>query len=245
MAIGIGFVGGWAPATGATKSPSVSLPMRTCKNCPEFVALKPFKVGNRTITHAAKYELTWKNYLEAHFNGTCALPKLSVRKGHSPSNAEMRSLALDWPIGVLSLEQIKCYSGWLHRQTGMSVDIPTAAEWEFIHQLSEGAPVVPSADHELSAPHTERPPYSIVFDNVRWRHIRSTSPSAVGIFGLHSMPLELTSTCKNDGRLGNLVVPRCVVKGALNPQSAGPFTLIVEGQPSIDTAIRLVAVGPD
>ena len=68
----------------------------------------------------------------------------------------------------------------------VQVDLPTAAESEFINQLSEGSPVGSPIEKEASAPHTKRPPYSIVFDNVRWRHVRSSSSNAAGIFGLDS-----------------------------------------------------------
>ncbi|WP_165799542.1 SUMF1/EgtB/PvdO family nonheme iron enzyme [Sphingomonas oleivorans] len=242
-------ISAWILASGgnATDRVGTNTKIRTCIDCPEFVSLPTFSISGRNISHVSRYELTWKNYLQSYFARACSLPKLSVRKDFGqPSEAEIQSLALDWPIGVLTLEQIDCYSKWLGKRLGVELALPTSDEWSAIDQPSASSvDTSPSSALETrSSPDWKLPIYTIVFDNIRDKHIGSSAPNRMGIFDLHGSFRELTSTCDEKGRLGELNLTRCITRsGGDSAANEGiRYALIIEGSPSIDAGIRLVVL---
>lgn len=104
----------------------------TCENCPTFVPVPAPPASMRRISHVANVELTWNQYLAAHDNGACPIPR-SDNALHGEPKRELDDhielFRIDWPATKLGPAEIDCYADWLSERLGREVAIPTADEW--------------------------------------------------------------------------------------------------------------------
>jgi 5-histidylcysteine sulfoxide synthase/putative 4-mercaptohistidine N1-methyltranferase len=137
------------------------------------VALPPFRAGKRLVSNADFLEFVtaggyrdeslwteegrgWLHYTKAGH------PKFWLRRGDSYWQRNLldeRPLPLDWPVEVNCLEA-QAYCGWLARQTGENVLLPTEAHWQALRDRVPG-------DH----PSWERAP-----GNLNLEHFASSCP---------------------------------------------------------------------
>lgn len=114
---------------------SVGSEFRACSGCPIFVRVPEPPAGSRKITHVAKFELTWNQYLVAYDAGICPLPSLTDKQFRefqvNPSGELFNELRRDYAISNLGLSELNCYVKWLNAQTGGSVRLPSYLEWEW------------------------------------------------------------------------------------------------------------------
>ncbi len=92
-----------------------------CKNCPTFAEVPQPPAELRHIRYVSKFELTWRNYLEAVDAGTCKIPapyrpsfdsdRIKIADEIVKNN--ISRYRVDWPIVMLSLDNIECYKNWL------------------------------------------------------------------------------------------------------------------------------------
>lgn len=105
----------------------------SCDGCPTFVRVPDS--DTTAITHVAKYELTWNQYLAAFDSGVCPLPPLFDRNFRAlrierddPLLAELRR---DYAVINLRPSDVECYIQWLSARLGKSVRLPNYREWEW------------------------------------------------------------------------------------------------------------------
>lgn len=104
-----------------------------CKECPVFVKVPQPPMGLRGIKYVAKFELTWREYLESVDDGSCPAPRKVYYGDTDPQDIGpyIENLRINWPIGHLGVDEIECYKAWLEAKVPYMVALPTAAEWRW------------------------------------------------------------------------------------------------------------------
>lgn len=106
-----------------------------CDGCPTFVRVPAAPDDMRSITHVAKFELTWNQYLVASDAGVCPLPIFTDRRFREiaidPNSQLFQEFRRDYPVSNLGLEELNCYVEWLDEQTIGQVRLPSYSEWEW------------------------------------------------------------------------------------------------------------------
>lgn len=182
----------------------------SCEGCPTFVRVPDSHTT--AITHVAKYELTWKQYLAAFDNGVCPLPPLFDRnfrplriEEDEPLFAELRR---DYAIINLRPSDVQCYIQWLSARLGKSVRLPTYREWEWFARSGVPNRRFPWGDDEdptrealvselvldvLSQPHVDRV-RDVRFAHIMWgTQVGLFPPTEWGLYDILGNVPELTS----------------------------------------------------
>ncbi|WP_172439069.1 SUMF1/EgtB/PvdO family nonheme iron enzyme [Porphyrobacter sp. TH134] len=122
----------------------------SCDGCPTFVRVPDS--DTTAITHVAKYELTWNQYLAAFDSGVCPLPPLFDRnfrllriERDDPLLAELRR---DYAVINLRPSDVQCYIQWLSARLGKSVRLPAYREWEWFARSGVPTRRFPWGDEE-------------------------------------------------------------------------------------------------
>lgn len=104
----------------------------TCDDCPTFVPVPTPPPSMRRISHVAKVELTWNQYLAAYDSGACPIPRSDNALHGAPKREledQIELFRIEWPATKLGPAEIDCYADWLGAKLGREVVIPTADEW--------------------------------------------------------------------------------------------------------------------
>ncbi|WP_196491587.1 formylglycine-generating enzyme family protein [Erythrobacter donghaensis] len=115
-----------------------------CDGCPTFVRVPAAPADLRNIRFVSKFELTWRNYLQAVKDGSCTVSNPNRPPFRKPQpdliNAHLDRLEIDWPITVLGPDDVECYIKWLEQKMPLDVEVPTHDEWKWF--ASSGRPSV-------------------------------------------------------------------------------------------------------
>lgn len=116
----------------STPSGKIGEVIRDCPDCPAMVAVP--QVGHTAanpgkIFYAGRYEVTWKDYLVAVREGACPIPAKSFGGLHDIKDRRIND---NYPLTRVGVKTFDCYLDWLHKKTGKTYRIPSAAEWEHI-----------------------------------------------------------------------------------------------------------------
>lgn len=127
------------PAVAQTRqSQEVNL---TCGGCPEFVSVPQPPNGMRKISHVAKTELTWRQYLAAYDDKACPIPRsdngLNGSEGKRELDNFVEQLRLDWPATLLGPKEVECYASWVSERLNRQVVVPTSDEWLWFARSGE------------------------------------------------------------------------------------------------------------
>lgn len=182
----------------------------TCEGCPTFIKITAS--DTTTITHVARYELTWNQYLVAVDSGACQMPPLFDRRFQplkiASDSALFSEFRRDYPISNLRPSDVQCYIDWLSNRIGKTVRLPTYREWEWFARSGVPNRRFPWGEDEdptrealvrkyvqdvLNQPHVNR------VDEVRVSHIILGTrvglfpPTEWGLYDLMGNVPELTS----------------------------------------------------
>lgn len=131
--------------TSSVPEPSIKIgeDLKICADCPAFVRVPDAPAPMRSIRFVSKFELTWRNYLAAHDDGSCKIPRYANMAGEydlKAISANVDLFRVDWPATQLGPAEVACYIDWLQKKTGYVVALPTGAEWEWFARAGrEGA----------------------------------------------------------------------------------------------------------
>lgn len=128
-----------------------------CEGCPTFVRVPDAPKEMRRIRFVSKYELTWRNYIEAVQDGSCGLS--NPRWPRNPfgeadrrgSLARIDMLKVDWPITVLGPHEIDCYIGWLEERASIKATLPSFDEWRWFATSGRPSVLYPWGDDPAQA----------------------------------------------------------------------------------------------
>jgi formylglycine-generating enzyme required for sulfatase activity len=81
------------------------------------------------VFYAARYEVTWREYLVAVREKACPLPEKSFGGFYDPNDPHIND---NYPLTGVSPDVFSCYLHWLKERTGNTYRIPSAAEWEHV-----------------------------------------------------------------------------------------------------------------
>lgn len=191
----------------------------TCEGCPTFVRVPDS--DTTAITHVAKYELTWNQYLVAFDNGVCPLPPLFDRNFRplriESDDALFSELRRDYAISNLRPSDVQCYVEWLSARIGMSVRLPTYREWEWIARSGVPNRRYPWGDEEdptrealvseyvlevLRQPHVNRVKDARISHIILGTHVGLFPPTEWGLYDLLGNVPELTSDVMDQSNVG-------------------------------------------
>ena len=190
----------------------------TCEGCPTFVRVPTS--DETKITHVARYELTWNQYLVAFDSGVCPLPPLFDRN-YQPLRIEtddalFSELRRDYPISNLRPSDIQCYIEWLTARIGASVRLPTHKEWEWIARSGVPNRRFPWGDEEdpsrealvseyvlkvLRQPHVNQVKDTRASHIILGTHVGLFPPTEWGLYDLLGNVPELTSDVINQSNV--------------------------------------------
>lgn len=237
-----------------TTRPSVA--RAGCKECPELVKIPEVNVSGRKINLVMSNELTWAQYLQSYYDGSCSVPRISP-KSYAPSDEEIRSLAVSWPVRVLTPGQVKCYGDWLGARTGLRYDLPTSEEWEAIASAGSGARF-PWGDSEKTGNAAingvryngskKLRPFTIIHNNIRGFPVAQFTPNKWGLYDVIGNTWELTRTCRkmvsNNPECSAYVIRGGAIDSEMRNTDlrTSRSVLVMGGEFSADVAVRLVAV---
>lgn len=115
-----------------------------CADCPVFVRVPEAPGKLRRVLLVSKFELTWRNYLQAVGDGSCTVknPNRPPFRRSQPDliNANLDRFNIDWPVTILGPDDVTCYINWLSIRVPAKVVIPTFDEWKWF--ASAGRPTV-------------------------------------------------------------------------------------------------------
>lgn len=118
---------------GAHSDVAIGSEVQICEGCPVFVRVPDPPEGLRRIKYAAKFELTWNEYLASVDDGICPFPDDINPSTGLPFNRPIPdALRIDWPVVDLLIEEANCYVDWLEAKSGLDVEIPTGEEWRWL-----------------------------------------------------------------------------------------------------------------
>jgi len=104
-----------------------------CDGCPTFIRVPHAPGELRRVMYVAKYPLTWRHYLKPVREGACLAPSRTYEEAGRTQRVGdyLDELEIDWPVTILTPEEVGCYKDWLDGQLELSVEIPSESEWNW------------------------------------------------------------------------------------------------------------------